>query len=212
MPADIRERQAPMTVSDLLDTLPVAAVAAPMSGPAQGRWTYADYAALPEDGNRYEIIAGVLYMTPAPETGHQITSNLIATFLTIHIQLTGLGKVLTAPTDVELAPDTVVQPDIVVVLTANLGIITRSRIIGAPDLVVEILSPGTAGYDRREKQDAYARAGVREYWVVDPAAQTVEVLVLEQGAYRSRGAFRGKARLPSQAAPLPVPVERFFQE
>lgn len=201
-----------MTVSDLLDTLPVVTVAAPLGGPPQGRWTYADYAALPEDGNRYEIIAGVLYMTPAPETEHQSVSARMVTFLVTHIQFAGLGRVFAAPTDVELAPDTVVQPDIVVILNANLGIITRSRIIGAPDLVVEILSPGTAGYDRREKQDAYARAGVREYWVVDPAAQTVEVLVLEQGAYRSRGAFRGKARLPSQTAPLPVPVERFFQE
>ncbi|GIV99729.1 Uma2 family endonuclease [Roseiflexus sp.] len=201
-----------MPVSDLRDTLPVVAVATPMIGPPQGRWTYADYAALPEDGNRYEIIAGVLYMTLAPEIGHQMTSNRMATFLTIHIQFTGLGAVLTAPTDVELALDTVVQPDIVVVLSANLGIITRSRIIGAPDLVVEILSPGTAGYDRREKQDAYARAGVRDYWVVDPAAQTVEVLTLDRSAYRSRGVFRGQARLPSQTAPLPVPVERFFQE
>ncbi len=200
-----------MTMSVPLDVLPVVTAAAPLVGPPQGRWTYADYAALPDDGNRYEIIAGVLYMTPAPSTGHQITSNIIATLLTIHVQFAGHGKVLTAPVDVELAPDTVVQPDIVVVLSANLDRITPSRIIGAPDLVVEILSPGTAGYDRREKQDAYARAGVGEYWVVDPGAQTVELLTLDQGRYRSHGVFRGQARLPSLAVTLPVLVERFFQ-
>jgi Uma2 family endonuclease len=200
-----------MTTSAPLDVLPVVTVAAPLVGPPQGRWTYADYAALPDDGNRYEIIAGVLYMTPAPGTGHQSISARVVTFLVTHVEFAGLGRVFAAPVDVELAPDTVVQPDIVVVLSANLHRITPSRIIGAPDLVVEILSPGTAGYDRREKQDAYARSGVGEYWIVDPGAQTVELLTLDQGGYRSHGVFRGQARLPSSAVTLPVPIERFFQ-
>ncbi len=200
-----------MTTSVPLDVLPVVTVAAPLVGPPQGRWTYADYAALPDDGNRYEIIAGVLYMTPAPGTGHQSVSARMVTFLVTHVEFAGLGRVFAAPVDVELTPDTVVQPDIVVVLSASLHRITPSRIIGAPDLVVEILSPGTAGYDRREKQDAYARAGVGEYWIVDPGAQTVELLTLDQGRYRSHGVFRGQARLPSSAITLPVPVERFFQ-
>jgi len=200
-----------MTTSAPLDVLPVVTVAVPIVGPPQGRWTYADYAALPDDGNRYEIIAGVLYMTPAPGTGHQSVSARLVTFLVTHVEFAGLGRVFAAPVDVELAPDTVVQPDIVVVLSANLDRITPSRIIGAPDLVVEILSPGTAGYDRREKQDAYARSGVGEYWIVDPGAQTVELLTLDQGGYRSHGVFRGQARLPSSAVTMPVPVERFFQ-
>jgi len=200
-----------MTTSVPLDVLPVVTAAAPLVGPPQGRWTYADYAALPDDGNRYEIIAGVLYMTPAPGTGHQSISARVVTFLVTHVEFAGLGRVFAAPVDVELAPDTVVQPDIVVVLSANLHRITPSRIIGAPDLVVEILSPGTAGYDRREKQDAYARSGVGEYWIVDPGAQTVELLTLDQGGYRSHGVFRGQARLPSSAVTMPVPIERFFQ-
>ena len=200
-----------MTTSAPLDVLPVVTVAAPLFGPPQGRWTYADYAALPDDGNRYEIIAGVLYTTPAPGAGHQSVSARLVTFLVTHVEFAGLGRVFAAPVDVELAPDTVVQPDIVVILSANLDRITPSRIIGAPDLVVEILSPGTAGYDRREKQDAYARSGVGEYWIVDPGAQTVELLTLDQGGYRSHGVFRGQARLPSSAVTMPVPVERFFQ-
>jgi len=200
-----------MTTSAPLDVLPVVTVAVPIVGPPQGRWTYADYAALPDDGNRYEIIAGVLYTTPAPGAGHQSVSARLVTFLVTHVEFAGLGRVFAAPVDVELAPDTVVQPDIVVILSANLDRITPSRIIGAPDLVVEILSPGTAGYDRREKQDAYARSGVGEYWIVDPGAQTVELLTLDQGGYRSHGVFRGQARLPSSAVTMPVPVERFFQ-
>jgi Uma2 family endonuclease len=200
-----------MTMSVPLDVLPVVTAAAPLVGPPQGRWTYADYAALPDDGNRYEIIAGVLYTTPAPGAGHQSVSARLVTFLVTHVEFAGLGRVFAAPVDVELAPDTVVQPDIVVILSANLDRITPSRIIGAPDLVVEILSPGTAGYDRREKQDAYARAGVGEYWIVDPGAQTVELLTLNKGGYRSHGVFRGQARLPSSAVTLPVPIERFFQ-
>ncbi|MCL6542841.1 MAG: Uma2 family endonuclease [Roseiflexus sp.] len=200
-----------MTTSVPLDALPVVTAAAPLVGPPQGRWTYADYAALPDDGNRYEIIAGVLYTTPAPGAGHQSVSARLVTFLVTHVEFAGLGRVFAAPVDVELAPDTVVQPDIVVILSANLDRITPSRIIGAPDLVVEILSPGTAGHDQREKQDAYARAGVGEYWIVDPGAQTVELLTLDQGGYRSHGVFRGQARLPSSVVTLPVPIERFFQ-
>jgi Uma2 family endonuclease len=195
----------------LTDMLPTVTPADQAPGPDQGQWTYADYAALPDDGQCYELIAGVLFMAPAPGTDHQAVSSLITTFLTIHVQLAGLGRVFAAPTDVELAPGTVVQPDVLVISAASLGRITPSRIIGAPDLVVEIVSPSTSGYDRREKQDAYAQAGVAEYWVADPAAQTVELLFLEQGAYRSQGVFRGQARIPSRVvASLPVPVAQFF--
>lgn len=193
------------------DVLPTVAPASDVPGPPQGRWTYADYAALPDDGRRYELIAGVLLMTPAPNTEHQGASARFVTYLMNHVEFAGLGRVFAAPIDVELAPGTVVQPDVLVILNANLGIITPSRIVGPPDLVVEIASPGTAGYDRREKQDAYAVAGVGEYWVADPSARTVEVLVLDRGTYRSQGVFRGQATVPSQVVPqLPVPVARFF--
>src|SRR5262249_15325923 len=105
----------------------------------------------------------------------------------------------------------VLQPDIIVVLNTHLEIITPSRIVGAPDLIIELASPGTAGYDRRTKQDAYASAGVPEYWIADPGTGTVELMVLENGAYRSLGVFRGQATLPSRVVPgLPVKVEQFF--
>lgn len=198
-------------MTTLPDVLTVTTRADHVVGPAQGHWTYSEYAGLPEDGNRYEIVDGVLYMAPAPTTDHQSANNLFAYYLTAHIQMPKLGRVFPAPTDVELPSGDVVQPDVSVVLNGSNATIIPSRIVGAPDLVVEIASPSTSGYDRREKQDAYARAGVKEYWVADPAAQTVELLMLENGKYRSLGAFQRKATLPSQVATMPVRVEQFFE-
>lgn len=182
-----------------------------LSGPPVGQWTYAHYAALPEDGNRYELINGVMYMAPSPSFFHQEANAGFLTHLTIHVKWQGLGKVVAAPMDVKLSTTYTVQPDVVVVLNNNLSIITPGKIEGAPDLVVEISSPGTVGYDRREKQDGYALAGIKEYWIADPIAHTVELLVLEKGVYRSEGVFQGKALLPSHILPgLPVQVEQFF--
>lgn len=150
-------------------------------------------------------------MTPAPSGAHQDTVGEIYTYLRTHVKLTGLGLVRMAPFDVELTPAVVVQPDVLVVLNTNLDIVLDSRIIGAPDLVVEVASPGTATHDRREKYDAYANAGVPEYWIADPIAHTVEVFLLESGKYYSQGVFRGKAILPSKVLPgFDVCVEMFF--
>ena len=193
------------------DTVPMVVRADDVPGAAQGCWTYDSYAAIPDDGRRYEVVDGVLYMTPAPNIGHQASDALLTTHLVIHVQFAGLGRVFPAPTDVQLAPGAVVQPDVVVVLNAHLSIITEKRIIGTPDLVVEIASPGTAGYDRRTKQDAYAKARVPEYWLVDPYARTVEVLCLEGDAYRSAGVVEGDATLPSRVLPdFPVHAAQFF--
>ncbi len=199
-----------MTITQ--DTLTVVVRADHVPGPAQGCWNYETYAAIPDDGKRYEVIDGVLYMTPAPNFGHQSAAVQICSYLANHILHAGLGRVLVAPFDVELTPGGgVVQPDVLVVLNANRGIIGRGRIIGAPDLVVEVASPSTAGYDRRNKQDAYAAAGVREYWIADPIAQTVELLVLEGNEFRSLDVFQEQALLPSRVIEVfPVPVERLF--
>jgi Uma2 family endonuclease len=182
-----------------------------MPGPGQGHWTYKDYAALSDDGHRYEIVDGVLYMAPSLNEWHQTTAGRLFRYLSTYIEDTGLGRVYIAPFDVELGPKTVVQPDVFVILNANRNKITFSHIIGAPDLVVEVSSPGTVGYDREKKQRAYARAGVPEYWIADPWSRTVEVLTWEEGGYRSLGVFEGKAVLPSQVVlDFPVHVEQFF--
>jgi Uma2 family endonuclease len=181
-------------------------------GPAQGHWTYEEYAALPDDGKRYEIVSGVLYMSPSPSGPHQDAALEIATYLRAHIKLTGLGLVRVAPFDVILPAGDVVQPDVLVILNEHLGRVTDKFILGAPDLVVEIASPSTATHDRHNKLDAYARAGVPGYWIVDPFSQTVEVLSLERvGMYQSPGLFRGKATLPSLVVPnFSARVEQFF--
>ncbi len=180
-------------------------------GPTQGNWTYEQYAAL-DDGQRYEVVNGVLYMTPAPGIPHQDAVGRFLYYLLSYVEFPGRGKVLVAPCDVELAPNIVVQPDVLVVLKAHKGRVTKSHIVGAPDVAIEISSPGTATYDRREKYDLYARAGVQEYWLVDPVAQVIEVLSLEDGEYQSLGVFEDQNTLISKVVPeiSVVPVAKFF--
>lgn len=195
------------------DREPMVTPANDMPGPKQGHWTYKDYIALPDDGSRYEIVNGVLYMTPSPSGAHQDAVLEIAAYLRDFVKHTGIGKVRVSPFDVELAHNVVVQPDILVILNDHHDRIEENRIVGAPDLVVEVSSPGTATYDRNTKYYAYARAGVVEYWIADPIARTVEVLVLNFNNYNSLGVFRGKATLPSQVLPgFPTQVEQFFLE
>lgn len=103
------------------------------------------------------------------------------------------------------------QPDVVVLLNAHLDRVATKKIVGAPDLVVEIASPSTAAFDRLTKYEHYAQAGITEYWIVKPTSRTVEVMVLEHGKYRSLGTFSGQDTLPSQTVPeLPVHAEQFF--
>jgi Uma2 family endonuclease len=181
-------------------------------GPKQGNWTYEHYAALPDDGQRYEIVDGVLYMTPAPNRWHQHAVLEIATFLHSYIQLTHIGEVYIAPFDVRLRFNTVVQPDMLVVLQSHLDRVTDAGVIGAPDLVVEVASPGTATHDRREKYDAYAQAGLPEYWIADPATRTVEVRVLDGETYRLLGLFKSNEKMRSTVVPRieEVSVDKFF--
>ena len=183
-----------------------------MPGPKQGHWTYDSYATLPDDGQHYEIVDGVLYnMAPAPTIPHQDAAGWFFYYLTVHVRIPGLGHVYMGPTDVEIAFDTVVQPDVFVLLNNNLAKITQARIIGAPDLAIEISSPSTAIHDRHRKYVAYAHAGVKEYWIADPKAHTVELLRLENGAYYSMGVFSGEQVLPTQIVPdFPVQVQQFF--
>jgi Uma2 family endonuclease len=194
------------------EPIPVIQPTDPTSGPKQGSWTYDDYAALPDDGHRYEIMNGVLLMAPAPGWAHQDAVFRFGFHLFNHVESVGLGKMLLAPFDVVLAANKVVQPDVFVVLNEHMGRLTPSRLIGSPDLVVEIRSPGTATYDRLSKYEAYEQAGVPEYWLADPRTRSVEVLVLQDGKYHSQGIFRGNDMLPSQIAPgiATVPIEHYF--
>ncbi len=160
------------------------------SPPAQGQWTYADYKRLPDDGWRYEVIKGELKMSPAPKIKHQLVSINLAMAMANFVKQGKLGQVLTAPIDVrlgELADP--VQPDILFIRQERLGIIQEGWIEGAPDLIVEILSPGNWLDDRRIKYRVYAQAGVTEYWIVDPDRREIEIFVLRRGDYMLLGRF-----------------------
>lgn len=150
---------------------------------ARKRWTYADYCRIPDDGKRHEIIDGEHYVNPTPRTYHQLVSARLLHELMKLIADPGLGTVLCAPLDVHLGPGTIVQPDLTVVRRRNRAIIGELKLTGVPDLLVEILSPSSHTYDGRIKLRRYERAGVREYWIVDPEAHTVAQFVLRNGAY-----------------------------
>jgi Uma2 family endonuclease len=180
-------------------------------GPQQGDWTYEAYAALTDDGECYEIVQGVLVMSPSPEDIHQDTIGEIYAFLRDQIKLKHLGRVFMAPFDVVLSSHNVFQPDVLVVLNEHLERAQSKCVWGAPDLVVEVISLSSKLYDRVNKHTAYEQAGVPEYWLVDPRKQLVELFVLEQSKYRSLGTFRGEQNLPSRIVPaMTTPVAHFF--
>lgn len=180
-------------------------------GPPQGSWTYDAYAALPDDGNRYEIVQGVLLMSPAPEPAHQGIVEEINSYLRSQILSTKRGLVFTSPIDVVLAENISVQPDVLVILKEHLDRVGNKRITGAPDLVVEVISPGSKFQDRVVKHSIYERFGVPEYWLVKSENQTIEVFVLDMGIYRSLGIFHGEQSLESHLIPtITVSVNQFF--
>jgi Uma2 family endonuclease len=159
--------------------------------PVTGGWTYQRYLEL-DDETRYEIIDGELLMTPAPGTRHQGIITELGVGLVQFVRDRALGVVYFAPTDVVLAEDQVVQPDILFIRADRAPALVQERAIhGAPDLVVEILSPSSLKRDRWQKRGLYERAGVSEFWIVDPAYRAIEVLSLgEQGYQLHSGAER----------------------
>ncbi len=148
------------------------------------RYTYQDYTNLPPDDFHYQLIEGELIMTPAPNVIHQIVKSNIEKNLRNFVEENELGLVLDAPCDVVLDEHNVLQPDIFFISKERQKIITEDNIQGAPDLVVEVLSPNTAYYDLVEKKALYARFGVREYWIADPKLQWIEIYVLQDKNYR----------------------------
>ena len=162
--------------------------------------TYDDYAALPDDGHRYELYEGELVMTPSPRTRHQVVVGNLHVLIAEHVRRHGLGEVFVSPIDVILSRISVLQPDLVYVEAARLGIVTERAIEGAPTLVVEVLSPSTNRRDRGAKQALYARYDVVHYWIADAAAQTVEGLRLRDGAYETVGRLAGAT--PAALPPL----------
>ncbi|HHT9119750.1 MAG TPA: Uma2 family endonuclease [Candidatus Hypogeohydataceae bacterium YC41] len=152
------------------------------------KFTYQDYLHLPED-RRYELIEGELFMVPSLLTYHQEVSGNLDFIVREFVKKRGLGKVFSAPTDVVLSNEDVVQPDIFFIEKGRLGIIKEKNIQGAPDLIVEILSPSLRYRDKVHKKKLYQKYGVKEYWIVDPQKRQIEHLWLEEGGYRTIGIY-----------------------
>lgn len=147
--------------------------------------TYEDYALIPDDGQRHEILDGEHYVTPSPFYQHQLVSSRLHFRLCSVVEEGKMGVVLSAPMDVLLSPHDITQPDLLYISNERTGIITKKNIQGAPDLLIEILSDSTRRRDEGIKLERYDRCGVPEYWMFDPKGKTTKV-------YRRQG---GKLRL-----------------
>jgi len=152
-------------------------------------WTYEDYRELPDDRKTYQVIGGKLFMTPAPSTRHQDISRNLSFIIWSFVKKYNLGEVYNAPIDVVFSSVNVVQPDIVFICKGRLRIIKEKGIFGAPDWVIEIVSPSSDKIDVKLKRDLYERFGVREYWIVYPDDEKVEVYLLKNGKYKLKGSF-----------------------
>ena len=152
------------------------------------RVTYNDYLTLPEE-KRYETLEGELFMVPAPDFYHQIVSGNVEFPLREFVKKNNLGIVVAAPVDVVLSPEDVLQPDVLFISREKRYIITEKNVSGAPDLVIEILSPSTQERDKLVKRDLYSKYGVKEYWIVDPVGKNIEVMTHGSEGYQLYAIF-----------------------
>ena len=145
---------------------------------SDARLSYDDYAALPDHGQRYQVIDGALVLSPTPQRRHQWISIQLAMIVNAHVRANELGEAFAAPYDVVLVaerPAVIVQPDFLFISRERLDRSTAVNVQGAPDLVVEVLSPSNARLDRTRKAALYAEHGVREYWIIPHDVDRVEV-------------------------------------
>jgi Uma2 family endonuclease len=179
-----------------------------MARMAAGLVSYADLQRMPDDGRQYELYDGAVRVVPSPTNRHQVVlKNLVA--LLMEYEKQNGGRLLFAPSDVVFTQYNVIQPDLLYFSEArrHLAQLDTPTDI-APDLTVEVISPGTSAHDRGRKQAMYARFGVREYWIVDPLEETIEIFVLEGNAHQlvqnSGLADRAPSALPASAVASPT--------
>lgn len=149
--------------------------------PVDIRLTYDDFCLLPNDGKRYEIIDGELFVTPAPMSLHQRVVTQLTYRLCDYLEHHDLGEVFVSPFDVVFSRYDVVEPDILFISKARASVLTEKNVQGAPDLVIEVLSESTRDIDRTTKLKLYARYGVAEYWIIDPWKPSAEIHRRSQG-------------------------------
>lgn len=158
--------------------------------------TLEEFNAIPESNRPIQLIEGNLVVAPAPDRFHQRLSGAIYVAIYLHLEAhPDLGEVYQAPFDVQLPGLNVYQPDVMFFARAHLGQLTDKRAVGAPDLVVEVLSPSSARYDTGKKREVYARFGVAELWIVDPPRRSVSVCRLGQDPERPVRVLTGNDEL-----------------
>lgn len=184
------------------------------TGRARIQYSYEEYAALPPDGRRWELINGDLEVNPAPVTRHQTVSRRLQYELMQQLEEKDLALIFDAPTDVILSDHDVVQPDLAIVRTSRSHVVSQRGIEGPPDIVVEILSPCTRVMDRRVKNVTYARFAVPEYWIVDPDLGHIELYRLEEdGSYGAPQRFDRASTLTTPSfCEVSVSLARVFRE
>jgi len=177
------------------------------------KFTYEDYLKLPDDGKVYQIIDGEVFMAPAPTPNHQRIVLQMTIRLSAFVNEKGLGEVFIAPCDVVLSEENIVQPDILFVSSQRAHIIGERYISGPPDLVVEVLSPGTEKIDRVLKRGLYERYGVKELWFVSPERREIQVLRLVRGKFVEHGRFGVGETLISPLLPgLKFDIDEVFAD
>ena len=164
------------------------------------RWTYEEYARL-DDEQRYEIIDGELLMAPAPDIPHQEWLGELYERMVAHVKSHRLGKVYFAPVDVVLTADNVVQPDLIFIANGNLSILKTRGVFGAPDLLVELISPPSVRRDRYVKKALYARFGVKEYWIAEPGNKALEIWTLRNQQFDLHCMIEERGKVTSLVLP-----------
>ena len=176
------------------------------------KFTYEDYAKTPED-ERYELIDGELIALSSPDMAHQKLKTRLGATVWEYVSDANLGEVYMSPTDVCFSDIDVVQPDILFFFKSRSHIRNGKNIKGAPDLVVEILSPSTSSRDWGYKKDLYEKHGVKEFWLVDPYAKQVIVMLLKDGRYEIVGVYREDDTLRSPTLEgFELDLSRVFDE
>lgn len=174
-------------------------------------WTYQDYLGLPNDGHVYQIIEGELYMVPAPTTYHQDILRDLGFIIWDYVRKIKWGKIYYAPTDVVFSSTEIVQPDIIGIAKGRLSIVKENGVFGAPDLIIEIISPSTMAIDVKLKKLLYQRCGVREYLLVYPEEKKIEAYLLIEGRYHLRGSYLRSDVLELTSIPgLKLDLEEVF--
>jgi Uma2 family endonuclease len=171
------------------------------------KMTSAEYFKLPETNQKMELIEGELIVAPSPVPKHQKVAFALAKFLD---QLKPNGQVIIAPMDVEFDIEDVYQPDIFWIAEDGKALETEGNYIGAPDLIVEVLSPGTAKYDKGKKFNVYEKYGVREYWLADPEGAYLEVWILKDKKFARLGVFDKDDTFDSPALGKKVELKGIF--